>query len=243
MLVALKRLTLHEAVPLHGPALHPTKLDPLAGVAVRLMLAPLTKLALHEATEQLIPAGLEVTRPAPVMFTVRGYGPAPPEKFAVTLWLALIVRVQEGFVPWPVHAPPQPVNAPVTGVAVRVTGLPLAKFALHEATKQLIPAGLEVTKPVPDTDTLRGEVGPAVNVAVTDRAWLIVTWQVPLPVQSPDQCAKLEPLAGLLAKSVTSVPLTSGVLVQVPVLFVQVIPPALAVTVPDPEPVVLTFRV
>jgi hypothetical protein len=152
-LVALKRLKLHEAVPLHGPALHPTKLDPLAGVATRLMFAPLAKLALHEATEQLIPAGLEVTRPGPVTFTVRGYGPTPPMKFAMTPWLPLIVTVQMGFVPWLVHAPPQPVNEPL---AVRVTGVPLAKLALHGKIEQVIPPGLEVTRPEPEAFTVSG---------------------------------------------------------------------------------------
>ena len=63
------------------------------------------------------------------------------------------MTVQTGFVPWPVQSPPQPVNEPL---AVRVTGVPLAKFALHEATEQLIPPGLEVTRPVPDTLTFSG---------------------------------------------------------------------------------------
>ena len=156
-LVAEKMLKLHEAVPLHGPALHPVKVDPLAGVAVRVMLAPLTKLALHEAAGQLIPAGLEVTSPVPLTVTVRGYGPTPPVKFAVTLWLPSIETVQIGFVPAPVHAPPQPVNEPVAGMAVRLILAPLTKLALHEAAEQLIPAGLEVTRPEPKTETVKGE--------------------------------------------------------------------------------------
>ena len=45
------------------------------------------------------------------------------------------------------------------------------------------------------------------NVAVTERAWLIVTAQVPVPEQpSPDQPSKTQPALGA-AVSVTGVPL------------------------------------
>jgi len=88
--------------------------------------------------------------------------------------------------------------------------------------------------------TVGAVVPPDKKFAVTLLAASMVTEQVPVPLQAPLHPVKLELLAGV-AVSVTSVPLTSGVLVQVPVLFVQVIPPALAVTVP--VPVVLTFRV
>ena len=71
-LVAVKRLKLHEAVPLHGPALHPTKLDPLAGVAVRVRLVPLAKGKLHEAAAQRLLPGFTSTVPAPVVRTVSG---------------------------------------------------------------------------------------------------------------------------------------------------------------------------
>ena len=71
-LVALKMLKLHEAVPLHGPALHPTKLDPLAEVAVRLRGVPLAKGKLHEAAAQRLLPGFTSTVPAPAVRTVSG---------------------------------------------------------------------------------------------------------------------------------------------------------------------------
>ena len=66
---------------------------------------------------------------------------------AVTFCAALMVTVQE---PVPEHPPPvQPVKVdPPLGAAVSVTLVPLVKLALH-VLPQLIPAGLEVTVPVP----------------------------------------------------------------------------------------------
>src|SRR6185503_13290990 len=48
-----------------------------------------------------------------------------------------------------------------------------------------------------------------VNVAVTFRAWLIVTTHAPLPVQSPLHCVKDEPLP-TVGVSVTGVPLLNS---------------------------------
>ena len=74
---------------------------------------------------------------------------APQESVnvAVTLCAALIVTVQGAV---PEHPPPvQPVKRESPfGVAVRVTTVPLVKLAL-QVLPQLIPAGLEVTVPVP----------------------------------------------------------------------------------------------
>jgi len=57
-------VTVHEAVPLQVSD-QPTNVDPAAGVAVKVTLEPLLKLALH-LVPQLIPAGLLVTIPLPV---------------------------------------------------------------------------------------------------------------------------------------------------------------------------------
>jgi hypothetical protein len=59
------------------------------------------------------------------------------------------------------------------GVAVNVIAVPLAKFALHIDRQLLIPAGLLLTLPVPETFTVRS--GPAVPVEQT-------TFAVMLPV-------------------------------------------------------------
>ena len=65
---------------------------------------------------------------------------------AVTEAAALIVTVQ---FPVPVHAPLQPVNVEVaSGAAVNVTTVPASYDALQVAP-QVIPAGLEVTVPLP----------------------------------------------------------------------------------------------
>jgi hypothetical protein len=53
--------------------------------------------------------------------------------------------------------------------------------------------------------TMQAALTVEVKVAVTDRAWLIVTLQVPVPEQAPDQPANDEPLAGV-AVSTTPAP-------------------------------------
>ena len=74
------------------------------------------------------------------------------------------------------------------------------------------------------------------KVAVTVRAWLMVTVQVPVPEQvSPLQPAKLDP-ALAVAVSVTLVPV-ANVLEQA---AVQLMPVGLLVTVPPPAPARLT---
>ena len=77
-----------------------------------------------------------------------------------------------------------------------------------QSIPQLIPAGLLVTfpLPVPVLLTVRVYRVVAVKVAVTVRAWDIVTWQVPAPLHDPLQPANFEPLAGVAVK-VTTVPL------------------------------------
>jgi hypothetical protein len=107
----------------------------------------------------------------------------------------------------PVQAPLQPVKVdPVAGVAVRVTLVPLLKDAL-QVLPQLIPDGAEVTVPVPvpALATVKANVGRA-NVAVTLRAVVILTVQVPVPVQAPLQPVKVDPLAAAAVR-VTLVPL------------------------------------
>jgi hypothetical protein len=98
--------------------------------------------------------------------------------------------------------------------AVNVTRVPGAKRSVHSPLAvpplivQSMPAGLLVIVPVPPpipvpaTDSVNG----AVNVAVTCRAWSIVTVQVPVPLHP----APLHPANALsgsgVAVSVTCVP-------------------------------------
>ena len=110
-------------------------------------------------------------------------------------------------VPVPAHAPPQPVKVEeAAGVAVSVTSRPLGKVAA-QVVPQSIPAGNEVTLPVPIPllVTLK-ERAIRVKVAVTDVAASMLTVQVPVPGQeATDQPAKVELTSGA-AVNVTTVP-------------------------------------
>ena len=63
--VAAETVTVQAPVPVHPPPLQPVKVEPAAGVAVRVMVVPLAKLA-EQVAPQLIPAGELVTVPLPV---------------------------------------------------------------------------------------------------------------------------------------------------------------------------------
>jgi hypothetical protein len=104
---------------------------------------------------QLIPPGLLVTVPEPlgVMVTWRV---GTTVKVAVTAAAAVITTEQ---VLVPLHAPLQPENVePLPGEAASVTVVLPAKFAV-QLDPQLMPDGVLVTTPVPETDTTRG-TGP-----------------------------------------------------------------------------------
>jgi hypothetical protein len=123
----------------------------------------------------------------------------------VTLRAAVIDVVQ---VPVPVQAPLQPANVePVVAAAVRVTDVPLAKLAL-QVVPQFTPVGAEVTvpAPLPALVTVNAKVDVDVlKVAVTLRAAVIDTVQVPVPEHAPLQPANVE-FAAAAAVSVTDVP-------------------------------------
>ena len=144
--VAAFMVTVQVPVPLHPPPLQPVKREFPFGVAVKVTLVPLVKLVL-QVLPQSIPAGLEVTEPVPVPLLVTVKAQLTSVKVAVTDCAAFMVTVQ---VPVPLQPPPlQPVKVePPEGVAVSVTLVPLVKLAL-QVLPQLIPAGLEVTVPVP----------------------------------------------------------------------------------------------
>ena len=110
-------------VPLHAPP-HPTNTTFLLdGLAVRVTLLPLLKLAEHRVP-QLMPLGLLVTLPAPLVTTLKLYfdGAGAGVKVAVTDAAAFSAKLQA---PVPVQAPLQPLNTmPASGVAVRLTCVP-----------------------------------------------------------------------------------------------------------------------
>src|SRR3954471_23907386 len=95
-----------------------------------------------------------------------------------------------------------------------------------------MPAGALVTPPEPVPAFVRVSVWVcSVNVAVTERAWSIVTVQPPVPVQAPLQPLKSEPAAGVGVR-VTLAPSPNEALQVAP----QLIPAGELETVPDPLP-------
>lgn len=154
-----------------------------------------------------MPAGADVTTPppAPAVPTVSAYVGMTTLKLAVTFLAASIDTVH--VVDVPLHAPAQPPNVLLApGVAASVTRVPVVNGAEH-VEPQLMPAGLDVTAPVP----LPVVVTPSAcvcsaNVAVTLFAALIVTVHGPVPLQAPDQPVNVL-LAFGAAVSVTVVPL------------------------------------
>ncbi len=121
--VAAVMFTVQEPVPEQPPPLQLEKVEPVAGVAVRVTALPLGKLA-EQLVPQLIPAGELVTVPLPVpaVLTVRA---KVWLKVAVTVVVADMLTVQE---PVPEQPPPlqPPKVEPGSGVAVRATAVPLA---------------------------------------------------------------------------------------------------------------------
>jgi hypothetical protein len=174
-------------------------------------------------------------------------------KLAVAVVSAPRANVQLGFV-LPAQGPLlQLAKLPVVADANSVIEVPDAKVAVHVAP-QSIPAGELVTLPVPPFWTL---VTVSVNVpdggggggggdgAEVSKAALTVTllliWRVqePVPVQPPPlQPAKRDPEAGT-AVSVTVVPPENDREHVVP----QLMPLGLLVTVPLPDPFLVTWSV
>lgn len=155
-------------------------------------------------------------------------------KLAVTLLLCVSVTAQ---VPVPLQAPLQPAKTErLDGVAFNVTTVPPLKAALH-ALPQLIPAGLELTVPVPVPALLVASVTLcSVNVAVTFWACPRLTVQDPAPLQAPPQPAKVEPASGI-ASRVTTVPVAKLALHVVP----QLMPAGFEATIPVPVPFFVTL--
>lgn len=211
---------LQPVAPVHAPD-HAEKMFLAPAVAVSATCVFCGKAAEH-VPGQLIPAGLLVTVPVPETLTVSGYAGL---NVAATAIAALTVTEQ---VPVPEHAPLHPLNVELAPAeAVSVTCVPSSKLAEH-VDGQLIPAGLLVTVPVPETVTVSLCVG--LKVAVTALAAITVTLQARVPEQAPLHPPNVE-LAPGEAVSVTCVPraksaehvvgqsMPAGLLVTVPVPF------------------------
>jgi hypothetical protein len=235
--VAAFSVTVQVPVPEQPPPLQPVKVEPAAGVAVRVTAVPTVNEAEQVAPHEM-PAGALVTVPLPVPVLVTLRAKDCWTNPAVTVVAAFSVTVQ---VPVPEQPPPvQPVKVePAAGVAVKVTAVPLANAAAH-VMPQEIPAGALVTVPAPAPAllTVSVKVGSA-KVAVTVVAAFKVMAHVPVPEQPPPlQPVKVEPAAGVAVR-VMAVPLAYAAM-QV---GLQEMPAGLLVTVPIPVPALLTVSV
>jgi hypothetical protein len=232
------RVTVQVPIPEQPPPLHPLNVEPPAADAVSVTTVP-PLYASEQSAPQLIPAGLEVTVPLPVpdfvTFSVNVWTCAL--KLAVTVVAVFIVTVQ---VPVPEPPPLQPANVdPPAAAAVSVTTVPLV-YDSEQSAPQLIPAGEDVTVPLPVPDLVTFSVNVwTVKLAVTVVAAFIVTVQVPVPEQPPPlQPLNVDPPAAD-AVSVTTVPPLYASEQSAP----QLIPAGLDVTVPLPVPDLVTFKV
>jgi hypothetical protein len=225
------------AIP-EQPPLQPVKVEPAAGVAVRVTTVPVVKGAEHVAPH-VMPVGALETVPLPLPDFVTVSEKAGKLNVAVTDVAALIVTVQ---VPIPTQPPPfQPVKSdPAAGVAVNVTDVPFVNPKAQVAP-QAMPAGALETVPDPEPLLFTVRVNDwSAKVAVTLRAALIVTVQVlAVPEQPPPlQPEKVEPAAGAAVR-VTAVPDVKEVEQVAP----QAMPAGLLVTVPLPAPALVSVRV
>ena len=179
---SLFMVTEQVPVPEQSPD-QPEKRQPDAAVAVNETDVPVSNVAVVDVPEESeIPEGLDETLPEPVRLTVRSQ---IFTNVAVTPRSLFIVAEQ---VPVPEQSPDQPEKRqPDAAVAVRVTAVPESYRAdVEPAAARLTPAGDDDTDPLPTWVAER--VHTSTNSAVTDRDWLIVTTQVPVPEHpSPDQ--------------------------------------------------------
>lgn len=125
-------------------------------------------------------------------------GAAASVKFAVTLRATVIGTVQ--LVVVPEQSPLQPANTlSAAGVAVKVT-IASDKYVSLQSVPQLIPAGLELTLPVPDKATVSGKLvlplTPPLpdNNAASPSALLAarVEASAPAPAPPPPQAARMQ---------------------------------------------------
>jgi hypothetical protein len=185
--------------------------------------------------KQLIPAGLLLTVPVPLPMRWTVSSSFVMAKLAVTGVVPLTVTLHDVAVPQPGTLHPEKEEfAPA--VAVRVTWVPLAYWAL-QVGKQLMPAGVLLTVPVPLTLTINvpSVLETGMNVAVTEELLDTVILQAPVPLQAPPHPAKVEPWPGV-AVSVTCVPDWKVAMQVLP----QLIPDGLLLMVPVPVPAAWT---
>jgi len=137
--------TIQEPVPLQPPPLQPVNVEPPVGEAVSTTVLPIGKSA-TQVVPQAIPLGLLVTVPVPVPDVVTVNWCVAGMVLNVADTLAVPVTVQA---PLPEQAPPQLTNdEPAAAAAFKATEVPASNWC-EQVAPQLMPAGVEVTVPLP----------------------------------------------------------------------------------------------
>jgi len=158
--------------------------------------APSPKLA-EQVPGQEMPAGADVTAPLPDTATegVRWVGTT----FVNVALTVSSFPMLNAHAPEPLQAPLQPAKAkPLSAVAVSRTVLPTSNVA-EQIPGQAMAAGVDVTRPEPDTSTerfTRCAGGMSVNAAPNVTSPAATKSQAPVPVQAPDQPEKRAPGSG-----------------------------------------------
>src|SRR5688572_9264530 len=135
----------HGPVPEQSPP-QPRKVEP--GLAV----APSTTVDRYangslQSLPQLIPIGVDVTRPLPLPVLLTATGRGSRSKVAVTDRPLSMVTGQVVLVPE--QSPPQATKREsAAGLAVRLTSVP-GEYCAEQVAPQSMPAGLETTLPTP----------------------------------------------------------------------------------------------
>jgi hypothetical protein len=145
--------TIHWPVPLQPPPLQPVNVEPAAGAAVSVTVL-LTVKSASQVVPHEMPLGLLVTVPFPDFVTVKWRVLAVLLNVAVTATVVLLpglagsVNVQGNV---PEQPPPlHPANdEPDAGAAFKVTDVPASNWFEQVAAQLLMPAGVDVTVPLP----------------------------------------------------------------------------------------------
>ena len=225
-----------QATPAQPPN---TVLPPI--VAVSVSVEPTVKLALQVLEQALMPAGVELTvpLPRPVLVTVMTRVSIPNAAPTLCGLFGMLAIVHVGLVPNAAQAPLHPVKIEPVGTAAVSVTLEATLKVPWQVAPQLMPAGVEVTVPVPAPDfetviVLVSCVKDAVTACAPPAGGMLMTQVVAVPVQAPLQPAKLEPAAGV-SWSVTEELLAKLPLHALPQLMLPGLP-AVETTVPLPVP-------
>src|SRR3954470_13683167 len=199
--------TAHVSLLTTSQPVHPVKTEPSAGVAFRITVVLITKSAEH-AVPQLTPDGVDVTVPFPMPVLAAVSLKRFSMKIAVTDLGFVIdtVQVEPDTESHPVH----PIKFESTPAVADITTCESLMNDAEHAEPQVIPAGFDVTVPVPSP--CRSAASDSICLTVTAAVPLLPNESVPVIVATPRLTAVTRPLLltdatpGLLDTHVMPVP-------------------------------------